>query len=1257
MAGKAQFVEIRNSGDGQISLPGVTIVSGNSSFTIPASVTEAMGKNQFVLIKFDGANASTDDVSFAGDGLVTLHGPASGFLGNPTGHCGLYRTTGVRSPQLLLDFVAWGDKPGEAASDAVKKRLWPSQDTFFVSSKLPINKALFGPANGPDTEILNGDSIVYSTTLETWIRSAAPTGVTTKNMSIILKPGPKLFHPANGAAFATERMGDLKFIWGADPLALGYRVQISKDDFKTTVVDAMGLKQSEFTPATKLDSGTYRWRAATDFGEGEASDWSTPFEFKINEVPTAKKETSFRSPLKATASAATKPVKINGICYDDATNTPLEGVSISITGLDTNLTSTSNSKGAFTFTVQDSGKYSVKALLSNYTAETVSLSVSGGSSKLSLALKGKAKSLKISSIGARKETNLLVVTDSFANFPLPRTGSLAWDTPLLRATHSVKDLEANWCWAVAARDVARFRGGSGTVSNDEVVFEVKKDIINASGSLDDHLKAVGWALKASAPTAITTYNIKTESKIVASIDSGNPATVGGLPTGAGIGHIMTLSGYVYRDKKLHFIFTNYDNNGKVSPPIESTGQFFGLKFAFVSFPPNAGGRKSDAGVKSDGDSDGVKDFDEEVRMPEVYTKSGATGKTSRVAKDSDGDNIEDKDEIASWVFPSSHRASPFPPDVDEDGLYPELDKDSDGGGIEDGDEDLDRNGTFEPTTTPKETDILDRSDDKVLDLAFVIDSTGSMGDDIAAVKSNLNSILTRVVGEFPNWRIAVVDYKDYPPEDSNPYRAVLSFSNSESAVRSAINSLGASGGGDTPESLFTALVNTVNAVSLADSEGTGWRGKAGDGVKRAIVYMTDAPAQNPEPVTGYGYSNVTSALNSGGIKLGDPSTKSLSARLVKLAAAEVESRSGPISLYPIIIGGSSGASLDADTLVAGTTGGVIRVSGASQVADAIIAAIDDISVAPEANLTIRNKSGVAGPLLGAQSLVGDLSKSYDPEGCGIISYEWDWDADGTYDQTTVVPVVSHVYGTEGFAGKLRARITTFSGDTAVANVTANDEVILDVRMTRGKLVLNKQTGLYEQKVVILNSGTVSVGSLQLVIRDLPTGVKILNNVTNGNIIVRNGEVLPGGRVVFVIKYYDPLRKSFVPDVVLETFSVSTKASLPQARSAIAALVEVNAPTPAPAPAPAPAPELEIPVVIESTRRHEDLTVTLEFSTEVGSTYRIQYSRDSKSWHDITDRVLATENLMKWTDNGPPDTISHPSEDPERFYRVFETSDN
>lgn len=125
------------------------------------------------------------------------------------------------------------------------------------------------------------------------------------------------------------------------------------------------------------------------------------------------------------------------------------------------------------------------------------------------------------------------------------------------------------------------------------------------------------------------------------------------------------------------------------------------------------------------------------------------------------------------------------------------------------------------------------------DLAFVIDTTGSMSDDIDAVKAAAVQLINQIFANpasAAQSRIAITGYKD-PGETTT----ILGFTNQatvdarRSAALSAINSISVGGGGDVPEGVYSGLLHALNG-----SLGT-WRIDANI---RRIVLFGDAPPKD-----------------------------------------------------------------------------------------------------------------------------------------------------------------------------------------------------------------------------------------------------------------------------------------------------------------------------------------------------------------------------------------------------------------------------
>ncbi|MGQ9780487.1 MAG: vWA domain-containing protein [Bacillota bacterium] len=84
----------------------------------------------------------------------------------------------------------------------------------------------------------------------------------------------------------------------------------------------------------------------------------------------------------------------------------------------------------------------------------------------------------------------------------------------------------------------------------------------------------------------------------------------------------------------------------------------------------------------------------------------------------------------------------------------------------------------------------------------MIDTTGSMWDDIAGVKAAAIQIVNTLENETPGYRVAIADYRDFPVSPYGgsgdyPYHPVLPFSQDKATIISGIQSLSLGWGGET----------------------------------------------------------------------------------------------------------------------------------------------------------------------------------------------------------------------------------------------------------------------------------------------------------------------------------------------------------------------------------------------------------------------------------------------------------------------------
>lgn len=109
---------------------------------------------------------------------------------------------------------------------------------------------------------------------------------------------------------------------------------------------------------------------------------------------------------------------------------------------------------------------------------------------------------------------------------------------------------------------------------------------------------------------------------------------------------------------------------------------------------------------------------------------------------------------------------------------------------------------------------------KQADVAFVMDTTGSMSSSINALKSALSgSLLAKLQAAIPNVGMAIIDHKDFGQGDPWGVLVRQPITTTLSLAQSAVNAMSASGGGDEPEAqvgaMYFALTGQANNGSPA----------------------------------------------------------------------------------------------------------------------------------------------------------------------------------------------------------------------------------------------------------------------------------------------------------------------------------------------------------------------------------------------------------------------------------------------------------
>jgi hypothetical protein len=229
-----------------------------------------------------------------------------------------------------------------------------------------------------------------------------------------------------------------------------------------------------------------------------------------------------------------------------------------------------------------------------------------------------------------------------------------------------------------------------------------------------------------------------------------------------------------------------------------------------------------------------------------------------------------------------------------------------------------------------------------LDLALLFDTTGSTGDDIGRFKQAAAKIVNELFTEVPDTRVAVADYRDFPTSpygasEDYSYQPRLSFSSDISSIVGTVNGLSSDGGGDFPESAYTALINAIQGQGIGD-----WRTEA----KKSIILFTDAPPHDPEPFTGYTAQSVIDAsLNSpfsaDTFRLNSDSDLILRGSDFSIFSDELDLpfQNDPISIYNVVLGGNATA-LNSFGEISQQTGGQLYTS--TNIEDGLRQALTDI---------------------------------------------------------------------------------------------------------------------------------------------------------------------------------------------------------------------------------------------------------------------------------------------------------------------------
>jgi hypothetical protein len=243
-----------------------------------------------------------------------------------------------------------------------------------------------------------------------------------------------------------------------------------------------------------------------------------------------------------------------------------------------------------------------------------------------------------------------------------------------------------------------------------------------------------------------------------------------------------------------------------------------------------------------------------------------------------------------------------------------------------------------------------------VDVAFVMDTTGSMGGSIDNLKTALSgTLLTQLQAAIPNVSMALVDHKDFGQGDPWGVNVRQVSTTNINLMKTAVNAMSASGGGDLPEAaigaMFYALTGAANNGSPSIAAHTPAAGTFGgvdfrNGSVPVVVEITDADWKDPSG--NVALSSLAPAFTSANAKFVSVSTG------IETKANTLSDQTGsavPASAFGVVAGCSAGQCCTGvngagrtNTNAAGQCRLNFLQSGGNGVSSGIVSAIKAISV-------------------------------------------------------------------------------------------------------------------------------------------------------------------------------------------------------------------------------------------------------------------------------------------------------------------------
>lgn len=266
---------------------------------------------------------------------------------------------------------------------------------------------------------------------------------------------------------------------------------------------------------------------------------------------------------------------------------------------------------------------------------------------------------------------------------------------------------------------------------------------------------------------------------------------------------------------------------------------------------------------ADSDNDTISDADESGTSGDATATprdSDADGRYDYADTDADGDSLSEADEIARGT-------DPFDPDTDGDGF-------SDGGEVTAGTDPLDAGSVIDGiyVEVPERTTVEEQFDFtlniEMGDIAFIIDTTCSMGGTINAVASEFSRIVTDLSAVLPDAAYGVGGHDDYAFGSfgsagiDKPFYLRQQVTTDTSLVQTAFSGLSTHSGADGPESGTEALYQAATGMGYdqgcdggydASTDVPPFYANGGDAFGGTAADMYDASTPGAGTLGGFGF--------------------------------------------------------------------------------------------------------------------------------------------------------------------------------------------------------------------------------------------------------------------------------------------------------------------------------------------------------------------------------------------------------------------